>query len=203
VTAAAPKIADYPFTTAVTQSRRVTIGQPGSGDEFSFVLADIPGLIEGADRVSVSGTNFCATSNAPACSYTCLMAQRQSDLWQNFKPSTRNCVSMMSAWQLAHRSSYSTKLDLPEAQERWPALKAKVEAAGILAFAISAVTHQVPVNLCSMPPSACRRLEEAERALPGHLRCGGACNASEARRCFSITREKGVYIVKENASSEQ
>ena len=33
-------------------------------------------------------------------------------------------------------------MDLPEAQERWPALKAKAEAAGYAVFAISAAGHQ-------------------------------------------------------------
>jgi GTPase len=42
VTAAKPKIAEYPFTTLSPNLGVVAVGQPGSRDEFSFVLADIP-----------------------------------------------------------------------------------------------------------------------------------------------------------------
>src|ERR1700694_3245935 len=58
VTAAHPKIADYPFTTLTPNLGVVAVGQPGSGDEFGFVLADIPGLIEGAAQGVGLGHEF-------------------------------------------------------------------------------------------------------------------------------------------------
>lgn len=131
VSAAKPKIADYPFTTLTPNLGVVEV------DDRAFVMADIPGLIEGASQGKGLGHDFLrhvqrtrlllhlidGTSEHPRDDFDRLNAELAA-----FDP------DLAAKRQLI----VLTKQDLPEAQARLPAARAAF--AGQELFPISAAT---------------------------------------------------------------
>ena len=200
VTAAEPKIADYPFTTLSPNLGVVAVGQPGSGDEFSFVLADIPGLIEGAAQGVGLGHEFLRHVQRTRLLIHMLDgASFERDPWQDFEAINRELREYDEHLATRPQIIALNKIDLPEAQERWPALKAQAEAASYPAFAISAVTHQGVDELIQF---TARRLEEIQReeaeqaAAQSIPDMEGTVLRPQPEDAFTVTKEQGVYVVR-------
>jgi GTP-binding protein len=200
VTAAEPKIADYPFTTLSPNLGVVAVGQPGSGDEFSFVLADIPGLIEGAAQGVGLGHEFLRHVQRTRLLIHMLDgASFERDPWQDFEAINRELREYDEHLATRPQIIALNKIDLPEAQERWPALKAQAEVAGYPAFAISAVTHQGVDELIQF---TARRLEEIQReeaeqaAAQSIPDLEGTVLRPQPEDAFTVTKEQGIYVVR-------
>ncbi len=202
VTAARPKIADYPFTTLAPNLGVVAVGQAGSGDEFGFVLADIPGLIEGAAQGVVLGHEFLRHIQRTRLLIHMLDgASFERDPWKDFQAINQELREYDEHLATRPQIVVLNKMDLPEAQERWPALKAQAEAAGYPVFAISAVTHQGTDELMQYVAQRLQeiRQEEAERAaaiVDAQADMEGPVLRPQPEDAFTVTKEHGVYVVR-------
>ncbi len=136
VTNARPQIGDYPFTTLQPQ-----LGVAELDDETGLVLADIPGLIEGAHAGAGLGTAFLKHISRTR-SVIHLLDGTAPDPLADF--SQINAELELFDPQLARKPQVVAlnKLDLPEVTLRWPELEAKFKSRGVQLRPISALARQ-------------------------------------------------------------
>ncbi len=137
MSAARPKIADYPFTTLVPNLGMVRAG------EYSYVVADVPGLIEGASEGKGLGHQFLRHIERTA------LIMHVIDITGGFEDRDPledyrviNEELRRYASELADRPQIvvANKCDVSGMTERVQALKELALADGHMFFAVSAVT---------------------------------------------------------------
>ncbi len=186
VTAARPKIADYPFTTLVPNLGVVTV------NDRDFVLADLPGLIEGAHQGAGLGHQFLRHVERTRVLIH-LLDGLSADPLNDF-----NDINQELALYDPHLGEKPqvvalNKMDLPEVRERWPAVCKALREQGYEPLAISAATgenvqallRRVVQVLDELPPEPAgeavpvirppvdERLFEVEQVEPGVFRVTG------------------------------
>jgi GTP-binding protein len=179
LTNAKPKIAAYPFTTL-----EPNLGVAEIDDDTRVVLADIPGLIEGASEGAGLGHEFLrhvqrtrvlihlldGLSLDPLADFS----QINSEL-SLFDPNLREKPQIVAL----------NKIDQPEVQERLPEIKKEMKKRGVSLTTISALARtnvrelllKAAGELAAQPP-----LEEIEPAMPVY-------RPEEDPREFEISRE--------------
>jgi GTP-binding protein len=152
VSNAKPKIADYPFTTL-----EPNLGVAELDEHTSLVLADIPGLIEGAHDGSGLGFDFLRHIQRTRVIIHLLDGLAEDPL-ADF--SQINAEMALFDPQLKRKPQVVAvnKIDLPDVKERWPKLKASLIKKGYKPMAVSAVTGE---NVRELLWEASRQLAEA------------------------------------------
>ncbi|MBI4632775.1 MAG: GTPase ObgE [Deltaproteobacteria bacterium] len=115
VSAARPKIADYPFTTLAPN-----LGVVRYGDDKSFVIADIPGLIEGAHAGTGMGMQFLRHIERTSVLLHILDIADEEfrGAWHDFETINRELALFSPALMEKPQIVAINKIDLPIAQER-------------------------------------------------------------------------------------
>lgn len=155
LSAARPKIANYPFTTLAPN-----LGVVGYREERSFVLADIPGLIEGAHAGQGLGHRF--LRHIERCRVLVHLVdcspEEGRDPVTDFDTINRELALYKPHLAQKRQIVAATKLDIPEAQPRAEELAVTLAGRGIAVHRISAVTGE---GLDRLLDEMVRALDEA------------------------------------------
>lgn len=162
VSAAKPKIADYPFTTLEPH-----LGVVRVGDFRTLVIADVPGLIEGAHAGTGLGTRFLRHLERTKLLLHLVDVSSASgrDPVTDYEIINRELSAYDAALAERPQIVVATKYDALDEPERLQRLEEQARRDRKQFFAVSAVTGQGVRNLID---AVARRLDEIDSAnLPG------------------------------------
>ncbi len=134
LTAARPKVADYPFTTL---EPNLGVMELGPGDERRPTVADVPGLIEGASSGAGLGHAFLRHVERTRILVHVVDGASRDPEWDH--EAVREELRLHDPALLAKPLVVAfNKVDLPAARATWPSFAAARRRDGVPALAISA-----------------------------------------------------------------
>lgn len=187
VSAAKPKIANYPFTTVTPN-----LGVVRVEDGRSFVMADIPGLIEGAHEGAGLGHEFLRHVERTRFMVHVLdtAGSEGRDPVEDFQVTNRELLLYNPQIGARPQIIAANKMDLPEAAENLTRLKAAYGHQYEI-FPISAATGD---GLDPLIYKVAALLEELpDPTPPEDVTMDHVIHRPEPR--FSISREEGIFLV--------
>ena len=153
VSAAKPKIADYPFTTL-----HPTLGLVRVDERRAFVIADLPGLVPGASDGKGLGHRFLRHTERTRLLIHLidLDPSTERDPVEDYRVIEKELEAYSPELGARPRIVVGNKIDLPGAEARRDALEAFCVGAGLPFLAVSAVTGQ---GLSELMGTVAERLE--------------------------------------------
>lgn len=158
VSAASPKIADYPFTTL-----HPNLGVVSLGTESRFVLADIPGLIEGAAEGAGLGTRF--LGHVERCAVLLhLIDGTEKDLQKAYQTVRTELEAYSPLLASKPQIVAINKIDsLTTAEQK--AKKKKLEKyTGVPVYLVSGVSHKGTKEVAALLFEEVKKAREGEKA---------------------------------------
>jgi GTP-binding protein len=159
ISAARPKIADYPFTTL-----EPNLGVVSYGDGETFVVADIPGLIEGAHEGTGLGLEFLRhVERTKILLHVVDVSATGRDPVEDFVTISRELELYKSDLLRKPQMVAASKMDALDEPERVKRLREFCEGRGLDLFEISAVTGAGVDRLVYALGSKVEEISKAER----------------------------------------
>lgn len=190
MSAARPKIADYPFTTLVPNLGVVTAG------DVVYTIADVPGLIPGASQGKGLGLDF--LRHVERCSVIVHVVDCAT-LEPNRDPITDLAIIESELKQYGGlderpRLVVLNKVDVPEAKDLAEMVKPMLEEKGYRVFEISAVSREGlrPLSFAIAELVEAKRAEEAAVEMPRIILTPKAVDDSG----FTVTKESEGFRVR-------
>ncbi len=162
VSAAHPKIADYPFSTL-----EPCLGVVRASEEESFVMADIPGLIEGAHQGHGLGTRFLRhIERTRLLVHLVDVSETGRDPLHDLAVIAHELEQFSPALAQKPMTVVAAKIDILADPERLERLRASCQRSGLPFLAISALTGAGVAALVRELADRLRELREAATAQP-------------------------------------
>jgi GTP-binding protein len=139
VSSARPRIADYPFTTLVPN-----LGVVRYQEDRSFVIADIPGLIEGAHAGTGLGTRFLRHIERTRLLLHMIdiAGETPAKAWKNFEVINRELALYGASLKRIPQIVALNKTDIPATRDKMEKVIDIFRKKGLKIFPVSAVTGE-------------------------------------------------------------
>lgn len=183
VTAARPKIADYAFTTIIPNLGVAIV------DDREIVLADIPGLIEGAHLGAGLGDKFLRHIERTRVLIHLLDGSLDDPL-SAFDTINRELAEYDPHLADKPQIVALNKMDLPEAQARWQRVQKAIAKKKLPAYAISAATGQ---GVQEVLRAAAAKLQEIPRESIAAAEELPIIRPKEDEEAFEVQREGHTF----------
>ncbi|MFZ5352936.1 MAG: GTPase ObgE [Bacillota bacterium] len=190
VTSARPKIANYHFTTLVPN-----LGVVDLGSGRSFVVADIPGLIEGAHAGVGLGHDFLrhVERTKVLIHIIDVSGTEGRDPYEDFIKINEELKLYNEKLASKPQIVVCNKMDLPDARDNYEKIKERLAAHGFEVYAISAATMQGIEPLMNKVYNMLEQLKDIEEPVEEISEL--LYHKYTDEKPYNIRKENGVFIV--------
>lgn len=188
ISASKPKIADYPFTTL-----KPNLGVVRGKDNYSFVVADLPGLIEGASLGNGLGDRFLKhTSRTRVIAHVIDMSGYLNDPYNDYVTINKELENFDKNLLKKKQIIIANKMDMPDSKKNLEMFKKKVKEP---VYEVSAINGQgldkVIYALCDILKNLPKTNLYNEEKFESHV-----LYKFKEEVPFTITKENEHFVVK-------